>query len=148
MAAYPLPDPIGDAHLDNYREELQARQRYLKTVPCLSSKDVAVAAKHANKNVAQTAYRWKSEGRIFSIPAAGKKDVYPAFQFSAGQPRAVIAQILTRLEPLRTNWEIAQWFIAPNGWLDGDRPIDLLDQPEEEATLLDAADQEVAPNVG
>ena len=66
----------------------------------------------------------------------------------SGKPRAVIAQILTRLEPLRTNWEIAQWFIAPNGWLDGDRPIDLLDQPEEEATLLDAADQEVAPNVG
>jgi hypothetical protein len=148
LQAYPLPDPLGDAHLENYRDELLARQRYLQSVPCWTSKDVADAARHANKNAAQTAYRWKSEGKIFSIPAAGKRDVYPAFQFKDGKPREVMAQILERLNAQRTPWEIAQWFIAPNGWLDGDRPIDLLDDADAIDDLLDAAEQEVAANVG
>jgi len=148
LQAYPLPDPLGDAHLENYRDELLARQRYLQSVPCWTSKDVADAARHANKNAAQTAYRWKSEGKIFSIPAAGKRDVYPAFQFKDGKPREVMAQILERLNAQRTPWEIAQWFIAPNGWLDGDRPVDLLDDADATDDLLDAAEQEVAANVG
>jgi hypothetical protein len=148
LQAYPLPDPLGDAHLVNYRDELLARQHYLKSVPCWTSKDVADAARHVNKNASSTAHRWKSDGKIFAIPAAGKRDVYPAFQFKDGKPREVIAELLKVLEEARTPWEIAQWFVAANSWLDGDRPIDLLDDPESRDLLIDAAEQEVATNVG
>ena len=148
LQAYPLPDPLGDEHLANYREELLARQRYLQNVSCWTSKDVADAARHVNKNASSTANRWKSEGKIFAIPAAGKRDVYPAFQFQDGKPRAVIAELLKILEGARTPWEIAQWFIASNSWLDGDSPADLLDDPDSRDLLLDAATQEVATNVG
>ena len=148
LQAYPLPDPLGDAHLVNFRDELLARQRYLQTVPCWTSKDVADAARHVNKNASSTAHRWKSEGKIFAIPAAGKRDVYPAFQFKDGKPREVIGDLLKILEEARTPWEISQWFVAPNSWLDGDRPIDLLDDPNSRDLLIDAAEQEVATNVG
>jgi hypothetical protein len=148
LQAYPLPDPLGDAHLANFRDELLARQRYLQTVPCWTSKDVADAARHVNKNASSTAHRWKSDGKIFAIPAAGKRDVYPAFQFKDGKPREVITELLKILEEARTPWEIAQWFVAANGWLDGDRPIDLLDDPKSRDLLIDAAQQEVATNVG
>lgn len=148
LQAYPLPDPLGDEHLSNYREELLARQRYLQNVSCWTSKDVADAARHVNKNASSTAHRWKSEGKIFAVPAAGKRDVYPAFQFQDGKPRAVIAELLGILEGARTPWEIAQWFIASNSWLDGDSPADLLDDPDSRDLLLDAAAQEVATNVG
>ena len=144
----PLPDPLGDAHLANLRDELLARQRYLQTVPCWTSKDVADAARHVNKNASSTAHRWKSDGKIFAIAAAGKRDVYPVFQFKDGKPREVIAELLEILEEARTPWEIAQWFVAANSWLDSDRPIDLLDDPDSRDLLIDAAEQEVATNVG
>ena len=40
-----------------------------------------------------------------------------------------------------TPWQIAFWFVAENGWLDGARPIDAMLRSEEE--VIEAAGRAV-----
>ncbi len=77
--------------------------------------------------------RWKQEGRIFSVSYRGE-ELFPGFQFNdRGEPREVMRKIITVLCGC-SSWELALWFIAANGWLNGRRPVDLLDvDPEADA---------------
>lgn len=70
----------------------------------------------------------------------GAHALYPDFQFSGGKPRPVVADVLRVLQGLRSDWQIAFWFIAANSWLNGQRPIDRLDDRE---TVVAAAIQHV-----
>lgn len=143
--AYPLPNPIADIHLEQYRRELLTRQDFMRQYPCRTAADVAETAQHDNPNRSQTAYRWKSEDRIFAVPGPGNRDVYPSFQFGEdGKPLPIIAQLLKRLKPYRSPWSIAHWFVSPNGDLNELCPIDLLNTPTAHDKLIDAAEQEVA----
>lgn len=141
--AYPLPNPIGELHLEQYRKELVSRQAFVKKHACLTAAQVAETANHDNTNRSQTASRWKSDGKIFAIPD-GRRDLYPAFQFgSDGQPISVIAEILKHLQPHRSPWSIARWFTSPNSWLNERAPNQMLDTQAFNARLIDAAEQEV-----
>ena len=52
--------------------------------------------------------------------------MYPGFQFDEhGAPLGVVADVLAALPRDRmTDWELALWRTAANGWLAGDRPVD------------------------
>ncbi len=67
----------------------------------------------------------------------------PSFQFDErGNPRPAVAKVIQILGKDTSDWGIAIWFTAANGWLDGKRPVDLLeDEPEE---VVQAAEQEAA----
>ena len=74
---------------------------------------------------------------MFAVEDSGRL-VYPAFQFDdRGQPRPIIADVLPALGANVGAWQIALWLVSPNGWLDGARPIDRLD--EDGKRVLEAA---------
>ncbi|MCW2135148.1 hypothetical protein [Arthrobacter sp. VKM Ac-2550] len=59
--------------------------------------------------------------------------VYPGFQFDqeAGRIREVVPGLIAVIrEHGRTDEDLAQWLCDPSGYLDGDRPVDYLDEPE------------------
>ena len=62
----------------------------------------------------------------------------PAFQFGEDglTVRPCCARIFEELEPIFDDWELAWWFAIPNAWLDGDAPVNRLDDTE---LLLQAA---------
>ncbi len=69
----------------------------------------------------------------------------PMFQFSADlrlKPglKAVLAELATEYDGQR----LAAWFVEPNGWLEGARPIDALDADPAEVLQAARADRFVA----
>jgi hypothetical protein len=78
-----------------------------------------------------TVSRWIKDGRVFALDTAGGR-VFPAFQFADGEPRPVIARVLTALANQLRGWEILTWFTGSSGYLEGERPVDrLADAPDE-----------------
>jgi hypothetical protein len=140
----PTPNgSLADEQLRITRSDADAKKEFFERVPMLDSTQIALAAGHNSHNGAQTADQWRRAGKIFSVPHDG--DYYPAFQFIAGQPLPVVAEVLKlfRADPIRTNWQNAFWFASANCWLGGAAPMDLLQM--EPNRVLDAAEQEMAP---
>lgn len=106
-----------------------------------SSAQVADLAGSTAKNRAALANRWKQEGRVFTVPHRGQQ-LWPGFQFDAdGQPLAVIEEVLRIFEGSGVSpWALALWFTGPSGWLDGRRPVDLLEA--KPGSVVEAARQE------
>lgn len=86
--------------------------------------------------------RLKRERRIFAV-THGNATYVPSFQFDEkGRPRPTVAKVIGILGKDTSDWGLALWFTAPNGWLEGKRPVDLLnDDPEE---VVQAAEREAA----
>lgn len=83
---------------------------------------------------------WHQEGKIFTV-ADGKTTYVPSFQFDEkGHPRPVVARIIQVLGGSTSDWGMALWFAAANGWLAGRRPVDLLASAPEE--VVEAAERE------
>ena len=63
----------------------------------------------------------------------------PLFQFSMAEPtlREAPARVVDALGPGFDGWDVAQWFVSPNGWLHDRRPIDVMDM--ELGMVLEAA---------
>lgn len=102
----------------------EARRHFLESVELLTSAMVGERGGSSARNASALASRWKGEGRIFAVPN-GRADCFPAFQFDeVGQPRPEVAEVLRAL-PAGTEWARALWWTAPNGWLNGQRPMDL-----------------------
>jgi hypothetical protein len=107
-----------------------ARTELMDEFGLLASSEVAEINQSKAENKAALASRWKGEGRIFSVKHDGR-DWFPGFQFeTSGRPRPIIARVLEALGGSR-EWETALWFTGASGYLDGDRPVDHLeDDPE------------------
>jgi Poly(hydroxyalcanoate) granule associated protein (phasin) len=135
LPSTPVPTP---PEVLQARRNAAAREELISEFGLLSSTDVAARAGSRAKNTAALANRWKQEGRIFSVPHQGAV-YYPAFQFDdEGKPLPVIALILATLGRQSEGWELALWFIASNGWVDGRRPVDLLrSEPEAVAAAAE-----------
>lgn len=77
-------------------------------------------------NSASLALQWVKERRVFSVGVDGAGR-FPGFQFDgAGQPWAVIADVLDVFAGALGAWELALWFTGSNGWLGGQRPVDVM----------------------
>ncbi|HEV2363282.1 MAG TPA: hypothetical protein VGS12_03685 [Caulobacteraceae bacterium] len=118
-------EPLAAAMPSIERDNASAQAAFLDRWPVLTADAVAEAAEHGSTNRSATASRWKKSRRIFGMRAAGR-EVYPAFQFTEGRPRPVIARVLAALPEDMTGWQAAFWFTSVNGWLDGKAPLDRL----------------------
>lgn len=138
----PVDPPIpSEAVLGAARRNAQARWDFLQEVGYLTAEQVADGRSRAT-NRAAYASRLRRQRRVFGVSWHGRT-LFPAFQFdAAGGPRAEISEILHAL-PLgeMTEWEIALWWTAANGWLHGgERPLDLLEH--EPQLVVEAARRE------
>jgi hypothetical protein len=111
----------------------EARQELIDEFGISASGQVAELAGSAASNRSATASRWMAAGKIFMVNHLGNR-FYPSFQFGTdGQPRPVIASVLDVLRPLGLDgWETALWFTTASGWLDDQRPVDLLAREPEQ----------------
>lgn len=111
----------------------EARQELIEEFGLYDSDQVAEAAGSAATNRSATASRWLAARRIFTVNHHGAR-LYPSFQFGTdGHPRPVIASVLEVFEPYGLDgWETALWFTTASGWLDDQRPVDLLTREPEE----------------
>ena len=123
--------------IDQARRNARARAQFLDEFPVLEACQVHALYGSRARNKSALAARWRAEGKVFAVDERGRL-LYPAFQFdSQGRPRAVIAEVLTALGRHVGAWQVALWLTAPNGWLDGARPLDLLATAPER--VVDAA---------
>jgi hypothetical protein len=116
----------------------EARQELIDEFGLYDSDQVAEVAGSSANNRSATASRWLAARRIFTVNHGGAR-VYPGFQFGTdGQPRPVIADVLEAFRPYGLDgWETALWFTTSSGWLDDERPVDLLTREPEQ--IVDAA---------
>lgn len=129
------------------RRNAEARSALLEEFGGLRSADVAELAGSRAANRAALATRWRAEKRLTAVPV-GDELLYPGFQFtSEGKPHPAIGRALEALrsDPRMTDWQASLWFVGPNGWLGGRRPVDLLDA--EPDAVAEAARREAAERV-
>jgi hypothetical protein len=141
LMATKLPRP---AVLEQIERNARTRDAFIKASGGLmTSLEVAKLAASEAGNRAQLAYRWKKEGKIFSVQFKGEP-YYPAFQFEphTGRPHEVIPRLIKTLGKFYTGWSLALWFTSGSDWLDGKRPIDVIAKNPEAA--LGAAKAETA----
>ena len=64
--------------------------------------------------------------RLLLVTVGGDTPLIPAFQFDSTGVRPEVADAVEALtaEGDMSPWEVAAWFLAPNGALDGDVPVD------------------------
>jgi hypothetical protein len=110
-----------------------ARQELIDEFGLYDSDQVADVAGSSASNRSATASRWLAAGKIFAVNHRGAR-LYPRFQFGMdGHPRPVIASVLEVFEPYGLDgWETALWFTTASGWLDDQRPVDLLTREPEQ----------------
>jgi len=129
--------------LEKMREDTQSIQEdILKDVKMISVDEAARLCRIATEGLspfekARSVERTKRAIYLMK----GKEPVFPAYQFDYEGPKEIIARIISTLSPYRSNWEIAVWLWASNGWLDGASPAERLDS--EPQMVLDAAFQEI-----
>jgi len=131
-------DPLASAMPNLERDNAVAQAEFLKRWPVLTAEAVAKQAEHASTNRSATASRWKRAGKIFGVRVSGR-EAYPSFQFLEGRPRPVIGRVLNVLPHTLTGWQTAFWFTGPNGWLDGEAPVERL---TDETAVVAAAEHE------
>ena len=134
-----LPSTVPSAGgTEQLRLNAEARSKFLEEFPALSAAEVARLAGITWANPAAWPSRLQKETKVFSVEY-GRRQLFPAFQFDSDwQPREAVAKVLAQLaNGGLQGWSTALWFTAANGWLDGARPVDLLDENAEQ--VIDAA---------
>lgn len=129
LAEVILPDPLVDARGPLALDNLELRDRFVVETRPLTSLEVAEQAGFKGSNPYATATRWKKSGDVFSVHHRGT-EYYPAFQFRDGRPHPSMRKVLLALPANLSPWQRAFWFVSTNGWLNGQAPADLLDDPE------------------
>lgn len=143
VEAVPLDVPAQDqsALIEQARRNQAARQSFLDEFPVLTATEVHELVGSRARNPHAAANRLRTDNRIFAI-GIGDEYRYPAFQFDAeGRPLPVMRDLLRAAAGLR-GWGLALWLTAPNGFLDGARPLDrLYTEPQQ---VIEAVRREVA----
>ncbi|MGI8728789.1 MAG: toll/interleukin-1 receptor domain-containing protein [Solirubrobacteraceae bacterium] len=127
------------------RRNATARTALLREFGALTGDEIGEQHSRARNRHALAA-RWRKEGRVFGVTYHGRT-VYPAFQFEpvSGELRQVVRAVLTALPVGRmSEWEVALWWTAANGWLGDRRPVDLLDD-DPDGIVAAAAGLEPSP---
>ncbi|MDG3017212.1 hypothetical protein [Speluncibacter jeojiensis] len=104
----------------------------------LSSLEVGELLGSRSSNPRSAASDRHRAGKLLGV-RRGRETRYPGFQFSHGTVLPVIADLVALAR--RHQWseqELALWLIAPTGWLDDRRPVDVLAADSD--AVLAAAD--------
>jgi len=132
-----LMDRPPPAFIDQARRNAELRADFMRQYEILDADQVHALYGSKARNRSALAARWRSDKKIFGVQRGGRF-LYPAFQFDAqGRPRKTISKVLAALGDAVGGWQTALWFVTPNGWLDGEKPVDLLER--EPHAVLDAA---------
>jgi hypothetical protein len=139
------PQVPSQAKVLQARRNAEARLELLREFGYLTAEQIAEGrSKAANRSA--LAGRWRKEGRIIGVEWKGR-NLFPGFQFDEqGAPLPAVADVLGALPRDRmSDWEVALWFTAANGWLSGARPVDLL-TADKAAAIAGAAAQLAEPS--
>ena len=124
----PVPTP---AQALQAQRNGEARWALMQEFGAYTSEEIAAHRSRA-KNKHALANRWRSEGRVFSVDFQGQR-LFPGFQFDLETlaPKPVVAEALAALpREEMSEWEVALWWTAANGWLGGGRPVDVMEDDE------------------
>jgi hypothetical protein len=141
--AIPTPATVLQA-----RRNAAARTALVEEFGALRSHEVADLAESRASNRAALANRWRASNRVVAVPV-GDELLYPGFQFTnegKAHPAVGAALEALRSDPHTTDWQAALWFASPTSWLEGRRPVDLLDSDPD--AVIDAARREVSDIAG
>ena len=132
-----LVDRLSPAFIDQARRNAEAHTAFLREYEVLDADQVHELFGLKGRNRSALAARWRSDKKTFAVQHRGRF-LYPAFQFDAqGCPRQVISKLLALLGTKVGGWQTALRFVTPNGWLDEEKPVDMLER--EPHAVLDAA---------
>jgi hypothetical protein len=129
----------------NYRNELEARERFLVRHPTWTRQQLLNAINRSGIAGDKLIERWVRSGKVLRVKHH-RREAFPQFQFERGRRRPIFKQLIRLMRNDRSDWSIAHWLVDSNGWLDGDRPLELL--LTEVELVLDAAQQEILPSIG
>ena len=135
-------DPIETVRKSLELDNAVLRAKFLREVPCLTSRKVYEVTGSKGRNLSMPASRWKRDGRVFAIPWRGK-NLFPAFQLRDGHPLPIIKDVLDALPREMSPWQTAFWFTSENGWIGGDCPCDVLDDEKALRAAASAAGEKV-----
>jgi hypothetical protein len=138
--------PVSPASARQAQRNAEARKELIDEFGLRESDELAELAGSTASNRSATASRWLAAGKIFAVNHQGAR-VFPGFQFGTdGHPRPVIGRVLEVFEPYGLDgWETALWFTTASGWLDDQRPVDMLTrEPEQVVEAARHAFEEVA----
>lgn len=121
----------------------ERRERFLREYGAIDAAEAARGQAGSADERAARVRSWIRSQQAFSVIHEGR-ELLPSFQFdpATGALRPQVAQLLEALGGKRHGWEIALWMISPNGWLRGERPIELWTGRMGE--LLETARREVS----
>ena len=114
-----------------------ARSDALREFGALTSQQLADMRGSRTANPHTTTSRWISGDRIFAVETPSGR-LLPTFQFVDGEPRPVVGRILAALDHQLRGWELLLWFTGSNGYLDGARPVDLLETAPDQVVAAAA----------
>src|SRR5579872_2886214 len=128
---------LSNGQLDNLRSAARHQARRLESARRAFLREFGNSGKAAGD--------WepfRRESKVVALEYEGTTYV-PSFQFDEkGRPRPAVARVIEILGEDTSDWGIALWFTGANDWLDGKRPVDLLeDDPKE---VIQAAEHEAA----
>ncbi len=124
-AMLPPVETLTDVAATQLRWNALARESALREFGAWTSGQLAELRGAQTSNPHTTASRWLTAKRIFAVETPAGR-LFPALQFTDGEPRPVIAEVLAALAGQLHGWELLLWFTASNGYLHGERPVDLL----------------------
>ena len=111
----------------------ELRTEFLNDFRVLDSAMVHRRSGLRGTNRSQTAYAWRTQGRILGLQIQGKY-YHPEFQFDPnGQPLQLMKAALDALPAHFTAWQRAFWLVGKREGLDGRTP----------ATAIQAGDDRV-----
>jgi len=129
-AMLPPAAVLSDAATTQLRWNAEALTAAVREFGALTAAELSEIRGVATTNPHTTVSRWAKDRRVFAIESPQGR-LFPAFQFTDGEPRPVIGQVLGALDGQLTGRETLLWFTGSSGFLDGARPVDrLADEPE------------------
>lgn len=81
----------------------------------------------------------RAAGRVLAVNRS-ERLLFPGFQFDGGGVRPVIAHIITKGKARgRSELGLVEWMMSPTTYLDGKRPVDVIEDPDQLLRAADAA---------
>ena len=98
----------------------------LESTQWLTAEEIGRAAGLGERRPDAPAYRWKKQGKIFSITHGKDPERFPRYALDDSfQPLAAMKAVLKAIGPI-SGWRIGAWFDSPSTRLDGGKPKDLI----------------------
>lgn len=110
-----------------YRRELAYREQLYRRYPAFLVNGIPDSRSRRIRS--RVVRAWLHEQRIFAFHHRGHYH-FPAFQFSAGEPKPIVGKVLALVRP-QDGWHAMFWFVGANGWLEAGSPVEMLDVDPE-----------------